>query len=259
MPAPDLTPLSLPPVERPIHVHLHARFVSPETLAGGVVVVIDNLRASVTITAALARGATLVVPTLTVEDAIRHRDRAIAEGKPLPLLGGERGGVLIPGFDLDNSPRAYTKERVEGREVVFTTANGTAALLQSRLAARVIVGSFVNLSRVVLALHDDPRPVHLLCCGSRDDVGLDDILPAGAMVERLVSLGRSLTHDDSARLALLSWHACKNDLDAAMESSRGGRGLARLGLADDIRACAAIDSLPVLPVYSGGVVRVAND
>lgn len=257
MPAPDLTPLSLPPVERPIHVHLHARFVTPEELAGGVVVVIDNLRASVTMSAALANGAEAVVPALTVEEAMTRRARAIAEGKPAPLLGGERGGVLIPGFDLDNSPRAYTPERVAGRVVVFTTANGTAALLHSRLAARVLVGSFVNLTRVVQDVRDDPRPVHLLCCGSREDVGLDDVLPAGAMVERLVALGRGLVYDDSARLAILAWNACSHDLERAMAESRGGRGLARLGLAEDVRACARIDSVPVLPEYSGGVVRLA--
>jgi 2-phosphosulfolactate phosphatase len=247
-------------VERPLHVHLHASHVTPETFAGGGVVVIDTLRASVTITTALFHGATHVVPALTVENALRIRAAGFGAGEQ-PLLGGERGGVLIPGFDLDNSPRAYTPQRVKNRTVIFTTANGTAALLQSRLAARVFVGSFVNLSAIVQAVAEDPRPVHLLCCGTRDEVGLDDILPAGAMVERLVARGRNLASDDSARVALLAWHAAQaRGLRSVMADSRGGRGLARLGLDADLDTCTAIDSMPIVPVFdpSQGTITAAS-
>jgi 2-phosphosulfolactate phosphatase len=255
MPAPDLTPLHLPPVERPLHVHLHARFVTPEALAGSVVIVIDNLRASVTITAALFHGATHVLPTLTVDQALQARDATTGDSTvsgrlSLPLLGGERNGVLIPGFDLDNSPRAYTRERVADRSVIFTTANGTAALLQAHLAARVLVGSFVNLTAIADAAASDPRPVHLLCCGTRDEVGLDDILPAGALVERLITRGRNLASDDSGRLALLAWQAAQaRGLPETMADSRGGRGLARLGLEADLDTCLQIDSFPTLPEF----------
>lgn len=258
MPAPDLTPLPAVTIDRPLHVHLHANYVTPETLAGGVVIVMDNLRASVTITAALFRGATHVVPTLTVEDALRARAASAGAGEQ-PLLGGERGGVLIPGFDLDNSPRSYTRDRVRGRAVVFTTANGTAALVQSRLAARVLVGSFVNLSAVCDAVASDPRPVHLLCCGTRDDVGLDDILPAGAMAERLLAAGRSFVSDDSGRVALWAWKGAQGGgLTAAMQQSRGGRGLANLGLNDDLAVCVDVDSMPIVPNYDRalGVIRL---
>lgn len=252
MPAPDLTPLAALAIDRPLHVHLHADFVAPEALAGGVVVVIDNLRASVTMTAALFNGATGVIPTLTVEAAIAARPE-----HPGCLLGGERGGVLIPGFDLDNSPRAYTRDAVAGRPVVFTTANGTAAIIKSRLAARILIGSFVNLTAVCQAVANDPRPVHLLCCGTREDVGLDDILPAGAMVDLLTSAGRAHVTNDSGRVALLAWRGV-SDLADAMRQSRGGRGLANLGLADDLAVCTAIDSMPVVPELSAadGVLRL---
>lgn len=235
-----------------MHVHLHAKLVTPEFLAGGVVVVIDNLRASVTMTAALFNGAERVIPTLTVEEALAIRARSAGEGLPAPILGGERGGVLIPGFDLDNSPRAYTRERVAGRTVVFTTVNGTAALLQARLAARVLVGSFVNLSAVCDAVAGDERAVHLLCCGTREDLGNDDILPAGAMVEKLVAAGRGLVSDDSARLAAYAWKGARSELAAAMADSRGGRGLARVGLTADLPVCTAVDSMPIVPEFGLG-------
>lgn len=256
MPAPDLTPLAAAKIDRPLHVHLHADFVTSDALAGGVVIVIDNLRASVTMTAALFSGASSILPTLTVEEAMQARS-----SHPGCVLGGERGGVLIPGFDLDNSPRSYTRDAVAGRAVIFTTANGTAAIIKSRLAARVLIGSFVNLSAICQAVARDPRPVHLLCCGTREDVGLDDILPAGAMVDMLVQAGRAHVTNDSGRVAFLAWRGVgKGGLPEAMRESRGGRGLAKLGLADDLAVCTAIDSMPVVPELSApdGRIRIRS-
>ncbi|QOI99409.1 MAG: 2-phosphosulfolactate phosphatase [Phycisphaeraceae bacterium] len=250
MPAPDLTPLDLAPPPYPLRVFLHADHARPEDLAGSVALVIDNLRASVTITAALAHGARAVIPTLTVDEALARRERHLREHPTdPPLLGGERGGILIPGFDLDNSPRAYTRDRVDGRTIIFTTANGTAALLRAKGASLVLIASLVNLSAVAQAVADDPRPVRIIACGTRDAVGLDDALPAGALAERLTALGRTPDHDDAARLARLAWDAGRPSLLDQMRDSRGGRGLARLGLTDDLAFCSAIDSLPVVPRF----------
>lgn len=239
-------------------MHLHAKLVTPERLAGGVVIVIDALRASVTIAAALHAGSPFIVPALTVEDALA----AAKSLAPAPvLLGGERGGVLVPGFDLDNSPLGYTRERIGGRPMVFTTTNGTAALLHARDAATIFVGSFANLSAVCEAVADDPRPVHILCSGTRDEISMDDCLPAGAMVQRLTATGRQLTSDDSGRLCLLAYLGTSESptaLVAAMRASRGGRNLANIGLGSDVDFCATIDTLPVVPRFhpaSGRIIR----
>ena len=45
------------------------------------------------------------------------------------LLAGERRCCTIPGFDLGNSPREFTRETVEGKTILITTTNGTRALL----------------------------------------------------------------------------------------------------------------------------------
>lgn len=255
MSAPDIPP---PPrhtmIQRPLHVHLHIRLVTPEQLQDGVVVVIDALRASVTIAAALSAGAAEVIPALTIEDARAAQKRLVDRGvaRERVILGGERGGVLIPGFDLDNSPSKYTRERVLGKPVVFTTTNGTAALLHARRAESILVGSFANLSAVCDAVARDLRPVHLLCCGTRDDVSLDDVLPAGAMVDKLIAGGRELPSDDSARIALEAWRgagAAPGGIEAAMLASRGGRNLAAIGLADDVRFCSRVDTIPVVPRF----------
>lgn len=267
MPAPDLGPAPAHVItERPLAVHLLPALVAPEALAGGVVIMIDALRASVTISAALAAGATRVVPTLTVEDALAAREkmggdplahaRGSLGGLPGVLLGGERGGVLIPGFDLDNSPRAYTPERVRGKEIVFTTANGTAALLHAARAAEVYIGAVSNISLVVGAVALEPRPVHILCAGTRGEITMDDCLAAGLIAVRLVDAGRQLVSDDSARLCISLARLARVHAEGEaggvlelMRESRGGRGLERIGLLDDLSVCARIDSVPVLPRF----------
>ncbi len=255
MPAPDLPPpIEPPPNARPLRVHLHVRLVTPQALRDGVVIVIDALRASVTITTMLAHGAKRVIPCLTVEDALSTKNRLLTRGEAPGsiLLGGERGGVLIPGFDADNSPRAYSPERVRGRTVIFTTSNGTAALLHARQAAEVLVGSLVNAAAACHAVEQDPRPVHILCCGTREQISMDDILPAGLMVRRLLNAGRVLDADDSGRVAQLASLGAERSpggVPEAMRASRGGRNLGAVGLAEDVDACSRIDSFDCVPGY----------
>ncbi len=261
MPAPDLGP---PPHEspndRPLAVHLLPRMVDPASLEGSIVVMIDALRASVTISAALASGAEAVFPVLTVEDALAKREELARSGtaRDRILLGGERGGVLIPGFDLDNSPVAYTPEKVRGKTLIFTTANGTSTLMHAQSAARVVVGALTNLSALTNGVASDSRAVHVVCSGTRGEISLDDCLAAGAIVERLMQAGRRPGSDDSALVCLNLWtQAGATGLLEAMRSSRGGRNLGRLGFDADLRLCSTIDAIPVLPEYTPASGRIS--
>src|SRR5437016_9884451 len=110
--------------DRDVHVHLLPSLVPPGGLTGGVAVVIDVLRATTTIVHALAAGCTVVRPCAEVEEA---RDLAGRMRAGRVLLGGERGGVAPPGFDLGNSPREYTAKVCKGTTLVLTTTNGTRA------------------------------------------------------------------------------------------------------------------------------------
>ncbi|MBY0308811.1 MAG: 2-phosphosulfolactate phosphatase [Phycisphaerales bacterium] len=250
MSAPDLPPpTGHAAVDRPVAVHLTPALADAADLHGSVVIMVDVLRASTTIAAALAAGAIEVRPFLTVEAALA----AAAKSRPRPLLGGERAGKLIPGFDLGNSPRDYTAKSVGGRAVFFTTTNGTAALLAAAQAgaAEVLIGSLANLSVTCARAAAQDLPVHILCAGTRDRVTLDDCIAAGAMVERLLEAGHNLTADDSARLCLAAWHLAEEGGDAAgaMAASRGGRNLAAIGLERDVADCAQIDRYPVVLRY----------
>jgi 2-phosphosulfolactate phosphatase len=235
-----------------IRVHELPRQVAEKELAGSVVVVIDLLRASSTICQALAAGATEVVPFLEVEEAL-----AAAAGERANLvLGGERRGQRIDGFDLGNSPSEYTTASVGGRRVFLTTTNGTRALHHARRARRVVVASFMNLSAVAESIRNEPR-IDILCAGTDGVESREDILTAGAIVEKLVSRNRSTWKlDDAAAAALAQWRARGDDLAVELRTTPGGRNLLEIGMEQDLVDCARIDALTVVPELDASAWRI---
>ena len=143
-----------------------------------VCVVFDVLRATSTLVAALANGARRVFPVLTVENARSLR----RERLPDALLGGERGGVRIEGFDLGNSPREYLAAAVAGRDVITTTTNGTVALAACAHARTVLAAGLVNLDATagwLLGNRSLPEKLLLVCAGTGNDFALEDGFAAG--------------------------------------------------------------------------------
>ena len=211
---------------------------------------IDVLRASTTIATALAHGASAVLPRRSIDEAFAAR-----ADHPGALLGGERGGVRIAGFDLGNSPAEYAAERVAGRPVVITTTNGTAALAACHDAAEVLVGAMVNRAAVAaaarrLATEQNAAAIHLVCAG-------EDVLAAGAILDAAGSDPAAVhdTLDPAARAARRLYRdlaAAGHDGPAArialaFRTCRGGENLLALGMEADLAAAAAIDSLAVVP------------
>jgi 2-phosphosulfolactate phosphatase len=232
---------------RELTVHLLPTLFEPSNLRGGIAVVVDILRASTTITHALANGASRIIPCETIEDALATR----AELGEDCLLGGERGGEIIEGFDLGNSPTAYSRAAVSGRTVAFTTTNGTRALLRSAEASRVLVGAFANLDAVVNLLKSGDEPVHLVCAGTDGFVSTEDTLFAGAVCEQLESASE-FDLNDSAQLARNHWRKCSDSDETllnAVLSGRGGQNVTRLGLGDDIRVALSRNGFDLVPEF----------
>src|SRR5262245_52642735 len=123
------------PDNREVHVHLLPDLVACGQLANSVAVVVDVLRSSTTIVYALAAGCKAVRPCGEVEEA-RELAGQMRAGRV--ILGGERHGEPLPGFDLGNSPRDYTAGRCKGCTLVLTTTNGSRALLKAAEAERAL-------------------------------------------------------------------------------------------------------------------------
>ncbi len=240
------------PDDRDVQVHLLPQLVPEGRLSGTVAVVIDVLRATTTIIHALAAGCVAVRPCAEVEEA-----QALAGSMRVGrvLLGGERGGGHLPGFDLGNSPREYTTKLCRGNTLVLTTTNGTRTLLRAAEADRCLVAAFVNFSAVCEQLRQDARPVHIVCAGTEGEVSLEDTLLAGAFVEYLCEAGE-VRLNDAARLA---WDCFENHgkvLLGALEVGHGGAKLRGLGYDDDIRAAAQIDQFALVPELRRDPLRV---
>jgi 2-phosphosulfolactate phosphatase len=215
-------------------------------VAGGIAIVIDVLRASTTIATALANGAARIQPVPAV-DAARALAAALGPGT---LLGGERGGTRIGGFDLGNSPLEYSRDRVAGRSIVVTTTNGTAAIDACGDAREVLVGAIVNRSAAAalarsLALRHGVGDVHLVCAGTDGAVTEEDVLAAGAVGDAIDAAGGDALA--GYRDAVAAGPTVGDAIARAFARSLGGRNLLDLGMDADLPAAAAIDSLAVVP------------
>jgi 2-phosphosulfolactate phosphatase len=216
-------------------------------LSSAVAVVFDVLRATSTMITALAHGAVGIRPARTIEEAL-----ALKEKFPDALLGGERQGERIEGFDLGNSPLEYG-ENVRGREIISTTTNGTIALRAVEHASSVLAGALLNIGAVVEHLGAlAPREIVVVCSGTFRGAALEDILAAGMIVSMLP--GSELT--DSARVALALYEQNKSHIGAALAQADNGRALIAKGRRAEVEWCARASEYPLLAAMTAeGMVR----
>src|SRR5919198_1627323 len=223
--------------------------LSPADTMGRLVVVIDVLRASSTIAVALANGARAVIPLDSAEEVVT---RAKAFDRSEVRLAGERQMRPIPGFDLGNSPREFTREAVEGKTVLLTTTNGTAAFAPIQGARDVVVASYINYTAVATLLRAAARggnDVTLVCAGRDRQFSLEDAACAGRFARAVCKRAEGASMSDSAIACTLIDRKYGDRLDQLFADSEHGQALARAGFEEDLVACAQVDSYPVIPLY----------
>jgi len=223
--------------------------IVPSDVAGRVVAVIDVLRASTSIAAAVNNGARAVLPFESSEDAVT---RSKAFSKKDVLLAGERRMKPIPGFDLGNSPREFTREVVEGKTVLMTTTNGTPAIANSTGARDVVVASYANFTAVLTMLRTALRggtDITLICAGRDRQFGLEDAGCAGRFVYNVSKRLTNVALNDAAQACALIDRKYGDNIAKLFDASEHGQALRAAGFVDDLAACAAIDSYPVIPLY----------
>jgi 2-phosphosulfolactate phosphatase len=216
-------------------------------------VVFDVLRATSTFVTALHHGAQAIIPVSEIAEAL-----AIRKKSPDVLLGGERNGVRISAdgidFNLGNSPREYTPEKVRGKTIVSTTTNGTRALRACAGAQTILAASFLNLTATAQFLRrNDFRKILLVCAGTGQNCALEDLLGAGALCELL----NAATPFDSTQIARRIYREAKPDLAAAIQSSENARRLLGIPeLRDDVAFCVQHDIFQlVAEMEADGAIR----
>jgi 2-phosphosulfolactate phosphatase len=213
-------------------------------LGGTHCVVLDVLRATSAMVTGLAEGVEAICPVTTIEEAL-----AMREGCPGVVLGGERHGDRIEGFEVGNSPFEY--RQLSGRKVVTTTTNGTVALRACGGARKVAVGAVLNLGAVTEWLRvEGPERLLVVCAGTFETLALEDVWAAGRLLEGFP--GADWT--DSARVALAVSGQWKDPLEALL-ASRNGRVLVGKGRRAEVEWCATESLYPVVGEMEGGWIR----
>jgi 2-phosphosulfolactate phosphatase len=234
-----------------LDVALTPAAVTPAALTGATALVVDVLRASTSLITALAHDAQELVPVGEVEEA-----RDLAASRPGVLLAGERGGDPPAGFDLGNSPLEFTRERVAGRALVFTTSNGTRALLAARRAAAVGIAGFVNLTAAAGWALGQRRDVVVVCAGELGARSFEDEVCAGLLVERLLAVEPgSMATPEAVRVAAAARPYAK-DLARLARDAPHARHLSVCGRGADVAACLQLDAFSLVPVYRADVDKI---
>ncbi len=244
--------------DRPVRWYTHylSDDMPRESVAGGIAIIVDVLRASTTIVTALEEGAAFVKPVAELDETRRLKHGEFSSC----LLGGERGGLPIAGFDLGNSPAEYTHSVVAGRGILMTTTNGTLAIERCEAAREILVGSFINRTSVartalLLATKHGIDAIHLVCAGTNGEETDEDILGAGAIVDAgvVAANGHSL-FDPCSQKASSEFLRVINEssdshgrLAARLRQSLGGKNLIRLGMDSDLVLAAAVDRCRLVP------------
>ena len=232
--------------------------LSPADVQGRVVFVIDILRATTTMCAALHNGAKALIPVASTEEALRL---AQTIGSTDVLLAGEQNCVRIPGFALGNSPLEMTEAVVRGKTIIVTTTNGTRALLAAQGASAVYAVAAANLSiageRARESLQKN-RDVVIVCAGRESAFGLDDAYCAGRLTVAALGSPRPRKGLNDAAIAGLDLVRRYGDSwTRPLRRSGAGRELLRLGFERDVAEAGRLDAYPVLPQFHDRRVTIA--
>jgi 2-phosphosulfolactate phosphatase len=224
------------------------------------VVVLDVLRASSTITVALNNGAREIIPVASIESAVKISGSLFGE---VTLRGGERNGKTIEGFNLGNSPLEYNEAAVKGKSIIYCTTNGSVAMAKSRYARVLIVGSFLNLTTVVDFIREVNKDFLFICAGRLNTIGyfsLEDAVCAGMMIQKLMKYeSLELNLSDSAKAAHALYKSFGRSILKMLKTCEHGKFLIDIGFADDLKICAAVDSVPVLPVQIENKIKLKKE
>lgn len=227
---------------RPMHVALEWGPVGARTLAerSDVVVVLDVLSFSTALTVAVERGAR-VWPHVGGEparqlardiDAVLAGNRSSHEGptlSPLSLL------------EVDADTRLVLPSP-NGSSIAFAAINGGVPVVAGCLRNAAAVSRYV----------DRYERVALVPAGERWGDGslrpaYEDLVGAGAVVERILARDPSVVLSPEAEVAALAFRSLR-----PLELCPSGAELVERGFADDVRIASEVDASDVVPVLVEG-------
>jgi 2-phosphosulfolactate phosphatase len=218
-----------------------------------VIIIIDVLRCTSSIITMLANDAKSVITTSSVNMA-----RRIHTEHPEFILAGERRGTKPKGFDLGNSPLAFSPEAVREKHVILTTTNGTKAISNAKGSKWVLIGALLNAKSGIKTAFSiaerEETGISLVLSGKKGSFSFEDFLCAGAMSEKLPP--ESVEYSDAALAAVLSFQQARDSLETIVQQGTHAKYLISLGkpFVEDIQHCCQLDKYEVVPYLKGGYI-----
>jgi 2-phosphosulfolactate phosphatase len=212
-----------------------------------IVVIIDILRASSAICTAFANGAVEIIPVADVSEAKEYKTRGY-------LVAAERDGFVLDFADFGNSPFNFTREKVEGKTIVYSTTNGTGIIKLASLSYMTVIGSFLNIGALTQWLIKQERSVMLFCAGWKNRFNLEDTVCAGAIAEKLMESNLYSTVCDSTNASIDLWSLAGSDLTAYIEKAAQRTRLRDKKLDDCLEFCLTADYTDKIPVMKNGIL-----
>lgn len=208
-----------------------------------VVVVVDIFRASTTMCAAFSNGVQSIIPVASIEEAQEYKKKGF-------LVGAERNVKRCDFADFGNSPFDYTREKVEGKDIVFTTTNGTQAINIASDCYSLIIGAFSNIQAIADYCIDKQKDVIILCAGWNNRFNLEDTLYGGALAKLLIDKGSYISDSDATNVALLMWKEAEPNIKQYAGQAEHMKRLEANNLHDSVDYCLTLNTVNLVPQYN---------
>lgn len=211
-----------------------------EALAGQIVVVVDVLRFTTAVDAAVSRGVTV--------HPHRWRDESAA------ALATSLGAVLADGSAgrPSLSPTSLLP-LAAGSRVVLPSPNGsTCAVTAHEAGATVVAACLRNAAAVAAWLDEASGPVSVIAGGERWHDGtlrpaLEDLLGAGAVIAELTG-----TRSPEAQMAAAAWQDGRDGIAEVLAACTSGREMVERDWAEDLAYASEVDVSTTVPVLQDG-------
>lgn len=219
-------------------------------LSDKTVVVVDVLRTSSTIVAALQHGCERVIPAYNPSEAAEIRNVTESD----VLLGGETDMMKVQGFDLGNSPLEYLGKDILEKTVILSAADGTSAIKGCAGAGTVLIGCLLNAEALASAVLQIGRDTVMVCAGVNGKFSTDDVIGVGCILDRIMQSDPSADMDDLGHLALRVYRRAKSNMLQFLEGCVQYERLSAAGYLEDVTFCLQEDIFSVVPVYKEGII-----
>lgn len=218
---------------------------------GKSILVVDILRATTVICSMFLNGVQKVIPVKNLDEALNLKKQGYK-------VVAERNGEKLDFADFGNAPRYFQNGAVKGETLIYSTLNGTNAILAQHDGSEVLIGSFLNLSAVIAYLVQAKNDVIILCAGWNGKFNVEDSVYAGAVAAGLLSSGKFNSECDATLSSIQFWNNSEQDLISLMNSTYQKKRFDSLGIKNVIEYSVQIDIYKKVPVLINGCLTIAT-